>query len=105
MTTTTTSRRRGPKSNAQKCAEYRKRQGKAITLPFPDAIHSALEELMEWHGYEDRREALSTMILRLHEAGREASAPYLSVFRHDYTPDEALVQRLVVEGAKAREEV
>lgn len=104
MTTTTTSRRRGPKSNAQKCAEYRQRQGKAISLPFPDGIHRDLEQLMEWHEHEDRREAISTMIRRLREAGPEASAPYLAVDQHQFTPDEALVQRLQVVGARARED-
>lgn len=103
--TITTMRRRAPKSNAQKCREYRERNGKAISLPLPEATHRALSELMEWHGHDDRREAIATMIHRLHEAGPEASARFLAVFRHQYTPTDELVQRLVAEGAKTREEV
>lgn len=105
MTTSTQTRRKGPKSNAQKCKEYRQRKGKAISLPFPDSTHRALAELMEWHEHDDRREAIATMIHRLHEAGPEASARFLSVFRHQYTPSDELVRKLVAEGAKAREEV
>lgn len=94
-----------PKSNAQKCAEYRKRQGKSIILPFPEGIHQALADLMEWHGYEDRREAISTMILNAHRAGPEGSKELFDVTTHDYTPSEELVRNLQIQGARAREEI
>lgn len=103
--TTATSRRKAPKSNAQKCREYRQRNGKTISLPLPESTHKALSDLMERHGHEDRREAIATMIHRLHEAGPDGSARFLSVFRHAFTPSDELVQRLLVEGAKTREEV
>jgi len=86
------------KSNAQKCREYRKRQDKQIKLPMPPATHQALADLMAWHGFEDQREAVATMIHRLHELGREGSAAMLSVPEHKYQPSDEQVARLFGEG-------
>lgn len=92
------------KSNAQKCREYRQRQGAAISLPMPPATKQALEDLMAWHGFDDQREAIATMIHRMHELGREGSTELFTVPRHEYQPSEELVHRLVSEGARARGE-
>ncbi|QIW89246.1 hypothetical protein 8P_042 [Pseudomonas phage 8P] len=89
------------KSNAQKCREYRKRQDKPIRLPMPPATHQALSELMAWHDFEDEREAVATMIHRLHELGPEGSAAMLSIKTHTYEPSDELVARLFVEGARS----
>ncbi|QLI49451.1 hypothetical protein vBPaeMUSP18_49 [Pseudomonas phage vB_PaeM_USP_18] len=89
------------KSNAQKCREYRKRQGKAISLPMPPATEQALSDLMAWHDFEDQREAVATMIHRLHELGPEGSAAMLAVKAHRYEPSDEIVTRLFVEGARS----
>ena len=89
------------KSNAQKCREYRQRQGAAISLPMPPATKKALEDLMSWHGFDDQREAVATMIHRLHELGRDGSAAMLAVKAHSYEPSDELVARLYAEGARS----
>lgn len=89
------------KSNAQKCREYRQRQGASISLPMPPATKKALEDLMAWHGFDDQREAVATMIHRLHELGPEGSAAMLAVKTHSFQPSDELVERLYAEGARA----
>lgn len=71
--------RKPPKTNAQKCKEYRDKQPKKLYLPLPDATRDCLAELAHWHGYEDRREAVAAFIHRLHELGPEGSKAMLSL--------------------------
>ncbi len=90
------------KSNAQLCRESRQRRNqkkealdqKDLVLPFPAGTRNALAQLMEWHSHDDQREAIATMIHRLHEAGREASAPFFAVSRHEITITEKLSRQL-----------
>lgn len=58
-----------PKSNAERCADYRKKRGPVITLPMPDGTKHALDQLMIWHRFSDQREAIATLIHNLHKAG------------------------------------
>ena len=92
------------KSNAQRCREYRARQGAAISLPMPPATKQALADLMAWHGFDDQREAIATMLHRMHDLGRERSAAMFAVVKHDFRPSDSMIQRLVSEGARSRGE-
>jgi hypothetical protein len=48
------------------------------------ATRTVLEELMEWHGIGEQAEAMTLALHRLHELGREGSAPFFSPPRHDF---------------------
>lgn len=90
------------KSSAQRAREYRERkkakalqlQIEEVSLPLPAGTAAALADLMSWHGFVDRREAIATMIHRLHESGRAASAQFLTVTRHKYEPSENVTRSL-----------
>lgn len=90
------------KDNAQKCRDYRAKKKQrleqigeeVISLPLPGGTRKALADLMAWHGFEDQREAISTMIHRLHEAGLEGAAPFLSVPQHEIRISESVLRRL-----------
>lgn len=82
------------KSNAQKCRDYRKRQPKALRVPLPEGTEAALNDLMEWHGFEDGREAVATFIHRLHEMGPEGSRAAFEIKRVGYTPSDEVLSRL-----------
>lgn len=88
------------KSNAQKCREYRQRQGAAIGLPMPPATKQALEDLMAWHGFDDQREAIATMIHRMHELGRDGSAALFTVPRHEVEITENVARTLLAQGER-----
>ena len=90
------------KSNAlrqqEKRAKAKKREqelGEVIVrLPLPKGTGAALSELMEWGGFEDMREAVATMLHRVHELGREGAMPLLEVTRHEYVPTETVLRHL-----------
>ena len=92
------------KSSAAKCRDYRARQPRKLALPMPAGTERALAELMEWHGFDDEREAITTFIHRLHEMGEDGSRKAFEVLRHHYQPPEEVAQRLYAEGARSREE-
>lgn len=81
------------KTNADRQADKQKKEkaelerlgGRICRFHLPSAPDAALAELMAWHGHDDWREALQTMLLGLHAAGPEASAPFLAVSRHEIT--------------------
>ncbi|MFI8479670.1 hypothetical protein ACIGCM_03775 [Pseudomonas sp. NPDC078700] len=88
------------KDNATRQREKRAKQKqrlellgeKVINLPLPASTAKCLEELMHQHGFTDQREAIATMIHRLHEAGSEAATPFLIVPRHKITISEKVSQ-------------
>ncbi len=82
------------KSNAQKCRDYRKRRGDVVVVPTPPGTAKALADLMKWHGFDDKREAIDTLIHRLHEMGEEGSRAAFAVKRHGFTPSDELLERL-----------
>ena len=79
-----------PKTNAERQAtkiEKEKKDldrlgGRICRFHLPAAPDAALAELMSWHDVGDWREAIQTLLLRLHAAGPEASEPFLAVSRH-----------------------
>ena len=71
--------------NEREKADLKRLGGRICRFHLPDAPDAALAELMEWHGVSDWREAIQTLLLRLHAAGPEASAPFLAVSRHEIT--------------------
>ncbi len=94
------------KSNAQKCRDYRAKKAQrkealgeqVVSLPLPAGTRSALSDLMAWHGFDDQREAISTMIHRLHEAGPVGSAEFLRVSQHEVVVSEKVLRRLHAEA-------
>jgi hypothetical protein len=56
--------------------------GRICRFHLPAGPDAALAQLMSWHGVDDWREALQTLLLHLQQAGPEASAPFLAVSRH-----------------------
>jgi len=94
------------KSNAQKCRDYRAKKAQReealgeqiVSLPLPAGTRSALADLMEWHGFDDQREAISTMIHRLHEAGQEGSGRFMEVSQHEVVVSEKVLRRLHAEA-------
>ncbi len=90
------------KDNAQKCRDYRARKAarkeqlgeESIALPFPAGTRAALDDLMKWHGFEDRREVIATMIHRLHQVGPSGSSPFLSVSQHQIAISEKVLRQL-----------
>jgi hypothetical protein len=91
------------KSNAKKCQEWRARQPKKLDLPMPEGTRRVLDELMQWHDFEDGREAITTMLHRLHELGPDKSRALFEVSRHQIEITEEMAQRLQAEGARMRE--
>lgn len=98
------------KSNADRQADKQKKEkadlerlgGRICRFHLPGAPDAALAELMEWHGVSDWREAIQTLVLRLHAAGPEASAPFLAVSRHEITISPK-VSRILAEFAAPAE--
>lgn len=90
------------KSNAAKCKAWRDKQGKTLPVPMPEGTRKALDDLMEWHGFEDGREAVSVMLHRLHELGPDGSRAMFQVSRHKFEPSDEMSQRLYAEGARMR---
>ena len=93
------------KSNAAKCKTWRAKQLPKLALPMPEGTRKALDDLMKWHGFEDEREAVATMLHRLHDLGEEGSRELFKVSRHQFDPSPEQVERLQVEGARARGDV
>lgn len=92
-----------PVSNAKKCKAWRDRQPKKMDLPMPEGTRKVLNELMQWHGFEDGREAITTLLHRMHELGPEKSRALFEVSRHQIEITEEMAQRLQAEGARMRE--
>lgn len=94
------------KSNADRQADKQKKEkadlerlgGRICRFHLPAEPSAALAELMAWHGHTDWREAIQTLLLRLHAAGPEASAAILAVSRHEITIS-AKVSRQLAEFA------
>ncbi|OBY48714.1 hypothetical protein [Pseudomonas sp. AU12215] len=53
-----------------------------------------LENLMRWHGIEERAEAIQLLIMHAHDLGPEGSAPLLAIPRHDFTPSDFVARKL-----------
>jgi hypothetical protein len=81
MTAKTNAQRQATKIEKEK-QDLARLGGRICRLHLPDRPDAALAQLMEWHGVSDWREAIQTLLLRLQEAGPEASAPFLAVSRH-----------------------
>lgn len=96
------------KGNAEKCRDYRakKKQRLAdlgeevIALPLPSGTRAALDQLMTWHGFEDLREAIATMIHRLPEAGPVGSAGMMMVSQHKIAISQKVLRQLESAGAR-----
>ncbi|MBA1278134.1 hypothetical protein [Stutzerimonas stutzeri] len=96
------------KDNAQKCRDYRAKLKQrrdqigeeVIPLPLPTGTREALDQLMDWHGFEDAREAIATMIHRLQEAGPEGSAGMLKVSQHNIEITPKVLRQLERAGAR-----
>jgi hypothetical protein len=78
-----------------------RRHGKAARLQEEDlrlkvrpGTKQALAELMQWAGIEERGEALTLMIHRLHELGPDRALPLLEVPRHKITVSPVVARRL-----------
>lgn len=99
------------KDNAQKCRDYRAKKAqrkealgeRVVSLPLPASTCSALGDLMAWHGFDDRREVISTMIHRLHEAGPEGSAEFMKVSKHQIVLSEKVLRQLQEVGHERSE--
>lgn len=90
------------KSNAAKCKDYRKKQPASIKLPMPEETRRALDELMEWHDFKDAREAIATLITRLHELGCEGSRDIFKVKTHTFVPTDEQINELYYLGSRSR---
>lgn len=47
-------------------------------------IVAMLEDLMTWHGIDEKAEAVQLLIINAHALGPAGSAPALAVARHEY---------------------
>ncbi|QJP09041.1 hypothetical protein [Pseudomonas multiresinivorans] len=61
---------------------------------------SMLENLMRWHGIEEKAEAIQLLIMHAHDLGPEGSAPLLAIPRHDFTPSDFVARKLEVAGTR-----
>lgn len=101
-----------PKTNAQRQATKIEKEkadlarlgGRICRFHLPAAPDAALAELMSWHGVDDWREAIQTLLIRLQEAGPEASAPFLAVSRHEITVSAKVSRKLAEFVAPAEPE-
>lgn len=62
-------------------------------------IHAMLDDLMHWHGIEEKAEAIQLLIMNAHAAGPTGSAQMLAVPRHEFTPSENVARLLYRAGA------
>lgn len=65
-----------------------------VRLPLRPGTKSALLELMEWAEVEEQAEAMTLMIHRLHELGREKAIHFLTPPLHKITISPAVERKL-----------
>lgn len=63
-------------------------------------ITAMLAELMQWHGLDEKSEAIQLLIINAHAAGPDGSAPMLAIPRHDFTPSENVARQLYAQGER-----
>ena len=62
-------------------------------------VLAKLTELMNWHGIEEKAEAIQLLIMNAHAAGPDGSAHMLAVPRHEIRISENVARRLQALGA------
>lgn len=65
-----------------------------LRLKVRPGTKQALLDLMEWAGIEEQGEAMTLMIHRLHELGREAAIYFLTPPRHKITISPIVARKL-----------
>ena len=81
-------------------ADLERLGGKICRFHLPAAPLEALEALQEWGDIEDWREAISTILLALHAAGRDAALPFLVVASHEFVVSKNVARLLDVAALK-----
>lgn len=71
-----------------------------LRLPVLDCTRQQLAELMAWSGVTEQAEAVTLLIKTAHKAGRERSAEFIEVPRHEIEVGESVARNVFNAGAR-----